>query len=174
MGPAGLFPGEPVESPIIGEQYNLYAQIVFDRPLEVPYTYAVPSSLEGTIKKGARVLAPLGRGDKNTPGWCVDLTGTKPERTVKPLRGVLDPEPLVDDHLLELTRWMADYYLCGWGQALQAVVPAGVRKDSKERQTTWLRLPAIPITHQLANAMPNAITADPPSVIARQVPLPSR
>ena len=32
--------------------------------------------------------------------------------------------------MLRLTRWMADYYLCPWGQVLEAVVPAGVRHDA--------------------------------------------
>ena len=37
---------------------------------------------------------------------------------------------IVDDHVMKLTRWMADYYLCGWGQVLHAVVPAGVRDNA--------------------------------------------
>lgn len=148
MSSAGLFPEDPVtQGPTSPEPHRLFAQVVFDRPIEVPYTYAVPTALETVIRRGARVTAPLGRGDKRVPGWCVELTSDQPDRAVKQLAGVLDPEPLVDEHLLELTRWMADYYLCGWGQALQAVVPAGVRKDTKERQTIWLRLPAVPVTH---------------------------
>jgi len=34
---------------------------------------------------------------------------------------------------MKLTRWMADYYLCGWGQVLHAVVPAGVRDRAGTR-----------------------------------------
>ena len=148
MSSAGLFPEDPdLPGPPTPEPHHLFAQVVFDRPIEVPYTYAVPATLEGIIQRGARVTAPLGRGDKSVPGWCVELCREQPDRLVKPLSAVLDSEPLVDDHLLELTRWMADYYLCGWGQALQAVVPAGVRKDTRERQTIWVRLPAVPITH---------------------------
>jgi len=40
--------------------------------------------------------------------------------------------------LLRLTRWMADYYLCGWGQVLQAVVPAGAREQSGIRETVMV------------------------------------
>ena len=32
--------------------------------------------------------------------------------------------------LLKLTRWMADYYLCGWGQVLNIVLPAGAKKQA--------------------------------------------
>jgi primosomal protein N' (replication factor Y) len=105
----------------------LFAAIVFDRPLDVPYTYGVPESLRETIAVGKRVLVPFGRGDKPTNGFCVGLSDHPPDRAVKFVAQVLDDVALLDDHLLRLTRWMADYYLCGWGQVLQAVVPAGVR-----------------------------------------------
>ena len=54
---------------------------------------------------------------------------------------VLDPLPLIDDKMLELTRWMADYYACSWGQALDAVVPAGVKKHAGTRIGTFLMIP---------------------------------
>ncbi len=139
-----LFPQDPVNAQ--GGEFACFAQVVFDRPIEVPYTYGVSPEMAESLRSGARVLAPLGKGNKSVAGWCVEIIFTPPERPVKPLAGVLDTEPLVDKHLLDLTRWMADYYLCGWGQALQAVVPAGVRRDAKERQTNWLRLPAVPVT----------------------------
>ena len=40
--------------------------------------------------------------------------------------------------MLRLTRWMADYYLCPWGQVLEAVVPAGVRHQAGTRDVTLL------------------------------------
>ncbi len=33
---------------------------------------------------------------------------------------------------------MADYYLCGWGQVLHAVVPAGVREKAGTREATFV------------------------------------
>src|SRR5437660_3672042 len=103
------------------------AEIVFDRPLDHAYTYAVPASLRDQVAVGKRVLAPFGRGDRQTVGFCVGVTDAKPERKVKTILQVLDDEALLTEHLLKLTRWMADYYLCGWGQVLNAVVPAGAK-----------------------------------------------
>ena len=54
---------------------------------------------------------------------------------------MLDPLPLIDGRMLELTRWMADYYACSWGQALDAVVPAGVKKHAGTRVGTFLVVP---------------------------------
>ncbi len=45
--------------------------------------------------------------------------------------------------MLRLTRWIADYYLCGWGQVLHGVVPAGVRKLSGTRLLTHFRPTAL-------------------------------
>ena len=36
-----------------------------------------------------------------------------------------------DDAMLRLTRRIADYYLCPWGQVLETVLPAGVRSFAK-------------------------------------------
>src|SRR5215510_3316566 len=95
---------------------TLFADIVFDRPLDHAYTYAVPESLAGKVGVGKRVEAPFGKGDRGTPGFCVRVTDRPPTREVKAVTRVLDDDALVDDHLMKLTRWMADSYLCGWGQ----------------------------------------------------------
>jgi primosomal protein N' (replication factor Y) len=117
---------------------GLFAEIVFDRPLDHAYTYAVPEELRTTVAIGKRVHAPFGRGDKKTVGFCVGLTPTAPERSVKSLSRVLDEEPLLTENLLQLTRWMADYYLCGWGQVLNAVVPAGAKEQAGTRVATFI------------------------------------
>ena len=54
---------------------------------------------------------------------------------------MLDPAPLIDANMLALTRWIADYYACSWGQALDAVVPAGVKKHAGTRIATFLMVP---------------------------------
>jgi primosomal protein N' (replication factor Y) len=124
------------------DQVGLFADVVFDRPLDHAFTYFVGDTLRSAIAVGKRVRAPFGRGDRNTVGYCVRLTETPPERRVKELVAVLDDEALLTDNLLRLTRWMADYYLCGWGQVLNAVVPAGARDRAGTRQLAFLE--AIP------------------------------
>ena len=126
----------------IAEAAGVFADIVFDRPLDHAYTYRVPEALQAVVAVGKRVLAPLGRGDKATVGYCVGVRQSGPETGIKDLTRVIDDDPLLTPHLLRLTRWLADYYLCSWGQVLTAIVPAGARKQAGTRTRAFLE--AIP------------------------------
>jgi primosomal protein N' (replication factor Y) len=113
---------------------GLFADIVFNRPLDHAYTYAVPDVQHEAIAIGKRVVAPFGKGDRTTIGYCVGLRTDAPARPVKAISGVPDDQALLTPDLLRLTRWLADYYLCGWGQVLQAILPAGVRQAAGVRR----------------------------------------
>jgi primosomal protein N' (replication factor Y) len=127
----------PVEAPP-ASRAGLFAEIVFDRPLDHAYSYAVPDELRPQVALGKRVQAPFGRGDKATVGYCVGLSETAPDRPVKDILRVLDDESLLTEGLMRLTRWMADYYLCGWGQVLNAVIPAGAREKAGTKAAAYL------------------------------------
>ena len=85
---------------IASEIATTFVEIVFDRPLDHAYTYAVPSSLQDQIAVGKRVLAPFGKGDRHTVGFCVGVTEAKPERKVKAILQVLDEAALLTEALL--------------------------------------------------------------------------
>src|SRR4051812_34336293 len=117
---------EPAVAPIATTP-QLFVDVVFDRPLDHAYTYSVPDDLRAAVGVGKRVSCSFGRGEKDSIGYVIRVADIPPIREVKPISKVLDDTALLDDQLLKLTRWMADYYLCGWGQVLHAVVPAGGR-----------------------------------------------
>jgi primosomal protein N' (replication factor Y) (superfamily II helicase) len=122
-----------------------FAGVVFNRPIEQVLSYHVPSRLERTIRPGQRLRVPLGQGNKLTVGYCVRVDDAAPadldSARIKDVVDVLDPSPLIDSKMLALTRWMADYYACSWGQALDAAVPAGVKKHAGTRIATFLLVP---------------------------------
>jgi primosomal protein N' (replication factor Y) len=105
----------------------------------VPDDMANPTKPDRHVEPGRRVRVPLGRGNRSAVGYCVAV-GNKPAgpRKLKAIAGVLDRRPLLSPAMLRLTRWIAEYYLCPWGQALEAVVPAGVRRDVGTRSVTYL------------------------------------
>jgi primosomal protein N' (replication factor Y) len=125
-----------------------FAGVVVNRPVDTVFTYRVPARLVERVRPGARVRVPLGRGNTPSIGYCVRLDDRPPDElpTAEPGRfkdliDVLDDLPLIDAAMLELTRWMASYYACSWGQALDAVVPAGVRKGAGTQIRTCLIVP---------------------------------
>ncbi len=88
---------------------------------------------------------PWAGGTSWRSGYCVRVDREAPEgldpMRIKELVEVLDPLPLIDRKMLELTRWLAEYYACSWGQALDAAVPAGVKKHAGTRVGTFLVVP---------------------------------
>ena len=125
------------------------ARIVVNRPLETPFDYLVPDALREHLKPGMRVRVPFGSGHQRLVGYCVEVGPFSnligPERfkngqppKLKSLDEVLDREPLLSPRMLELTRWIAERYLCGWGQVLDGVVPAGVKKLAGTREILFL------------------------------------
>ena len=110
------------------------AEVVFNLPLEKPYTYSIPDDFRELLKAGMRVKAPLGRGNRTVVGYCVNVRQAESAvRKLKPIHEVLDSEPLLNSVMLKLTHWIGERYLCGWGQVLDSVIPAGVRRKSGTR-----------------------------------------
>ncbi|MEW4567960.1 primosomal protein N' [Tautonia sp. JC769] len=120
-----------------------FAGVVFNRPMEEVYTYAIPRHLRNGLRVGQRVRVPLGRSNQAVTAYCVRIepTADVAPGKVKEILEILDDPPLIDGVMLDLTHWMAGYYSCSWGQALDAVVPAGVKKQAGTRIATCLTVP---------------------------------
>ena len=103
------------------------AHVVPLTPVDGVYTYRVPEAMAEEAVPGARVLVPFGRRQ---------ITGVIAERVegsddkLKPLHDVLDARPALTSELLSLTKWVADYYLCAWGEAVKAALPSGTGVES--------------------------------------------
>lgn len=118
------------------------AEVVFNLPLERPYTYSIPEELREMVQPGVRVRAPLGRGNRTVTGYCVNVRQAENSiKRLKPILEVLDSEPLLTPTMLELTHWIGERYLSGWGQVLESVIPGGVRRKSGTRLVQSLKLP---------------------------------
>ena len=92
-------------------------------PLRRVFTYRVPSEQRSAIALGSRVRVPLGR--RTLKGTVVAWPAPVPEAHIelRAVEGALPDSPALDAELLELTRFVADYYLCSWGEAIEAALP---------------------------------------------------
>ena len=103
-----------------------FVDVILPLPLEGMFTYAVPDSLAGEVRKGVRLLVPLGKS-KRYVAVAVDVHERKPAFTVKPILEVLDDQPMVTEKQLSLWQWIADYYLSPIGEVLNAALPSGLK-----------------------------------------------
>lgn len=108
---------------------NSYANVVFPVPVEHAFTYRVPEEFRASVKVGQRVLAPFGR--RRLTGFVVELTESTDLTELKEIADVLDAEPVFANELLQLCRWIADYYVCPLGEVLKAALPAGIHQESR-------------------------------------------
>ncbi|HKC56954.1 MAG TPA: hypothetical protein VKC35_12560, partial [Vicinamibacterales bacterium] len=96
-------------------------------------TYNVPDSID-LPPIGARVRVPVGT---RTMTGCVVRHDALVEKgtDVKDIAEALDREPLLPASIVDLCRWVADYYVAGIGDALAVAMPPGARaKKSAFRQ----------------------------------------
>jgi primosomal protein N' (replication factor Y) len=102
-----------------------FADIVFPLAVDQAFTYAVPEALRERARPGMRALAPM--RNRIEAGYIVAVSQTTAVEKVRPLVDLPDAEPVFTHEMLSLCRWMADYYCCAWGEALQSALPAGVK-----------------------------------------------
>jgi primosomal protein N' (replication factor Y) (superfamily II helicase) len=95
-------------------------------------TYAIPPALEGRVECGHRVIVPL-RARRLT-GIVTEvgdgLDGGSGE--LKPILELPESRPLYDRAHLGLIEFMASYYMVPLGDAMQSVVPAAARIESRK------------------------------------------
>jgi primosomal protein N' (replication factor Y) len=96
-----------------------FCDVALPVPLDMVFTYRVPEGLTPVV--GGRVLVPFRQ--QRTTGIVVELHDRKPAVTTKNVISVLDPAPVLDDLLLRLGRWIADYYLAPVGEVFRTMLP---------------------------------------------------
>ncbi|MCL2442222.1 MAG: primosomal protein N' [Treponema sp.] len=102
-----------------------FYDLVFDIPADQSFTYRIDDKAESVI--GKRAMVPFGRRD--CLGYIIAERENPPdgmnEESIKKIRRVVDKDILFDTKDIELARWISKYYLCGFGQALSAMIPSG-------------------------------------------------
>ena len=95
-------------------------------PLDTVYTYLVPDALEELVQVGSLVVVPVRQ--RALSGVVTSRADTRfpAEDQYKYVLDVAEAEPVASRELLDLTRWISDYYVCGWGEVLRAALPSGL------------------------------------------------
>ncbi len=114
-----------------------FARVVLPIPVDQPFTYQIPDSLLGRVSVGCRVEVPFGK--RELSGVVVDLMEKSDVARTRAIREVA--EVFAPPALLELARWIASYYGCSRGEAMQSVLPPSMRRAKvKPKPTGVLRI----------------------------------
>src|SRR6202167_1655271 len=96
-----------------------FCDVAVPVPLDMVFTYRVPA--EATPVVGGRVLVPFRQ--QRLTGIVTELHDRAPSVKTKAVLSVLDVSPVLDDQLLRLGRWIADYYLAPIGEVFRTMLP---------------------------------------------------
>jgi primosomal protein N' (replication factor Y) len=97
--------------------YGNFAEVVLDIPLNKKFHYKIPPSFVNQVEIGKRVKVPF--GGRTVVGYCVGLTNISDVKTLKDIIHVIDATPILNSKMLAVAEWMADFYFCGLGEALE-------------------------------------------------------
>ncbi|HLU38851.1 MAG TPA: primosomal protein N', partial [Planctomycetota bacterium] len=109
-----------------------FVRVALKLPVETEFTYAVPPGMR--LRTGNRVLVPF--RNKVMPGVVVAEDadpGDVPRARIRPVHDVLDADLLLPPGVLELARRIAREYGCSLGEALDAALPAAVKRHGVRR-----------------------------------------
>lgn len=116
----------------------LYLQIIINRPVNQPFTYSYSSpedekpELRPEVGKRAEIMF----GNQKLTGFIMEITEQIPESCpvdaskIRPIKRILDKEPLFGPELFEMAKWLSHYYLCTLGEAVFSMIPSGRRETS--------------------------------------------
>jgi primosomal protein N' (replication factor Y) (superfamily II helicase) len=109
----------------VREKTPKFAEIALPLPLFQNFTYAVEEGLANPVVVGSRVVVPL--RNKREVGICLGVSDASPlKRKPKAVLESPDAEPAIGRSLLDLCKWMADYYIVPLGVALRTALPAAL------------------------------------------------
>ena len=115
-----------------------YLEIILNLPINQGFTYSyIPPTdekpeLVPMIGKRAEIMF----GNKKTEGFIIGITNEIPKTCtvdaskIKPIKRVIDKEPLFGEELIEIANWISRYYLCTLGEAVFSMIPSGRRESS--------------------------------------------
>ncbi|HEU4435596.1 MAG TPA: hypothetical protein VFR51_19580, partial [Pyrinomonadaceae bacterium] len=112
---------------------SAYAEVAMPLHVFQTFTYRLNPELSAQAEVGARIVVPLGR--KLVTGYIVglvdELASNLAQIDIKDAQSLMDLEPVCSPEILQLARWVADYYACPLGEVIKAALPPGMTPSTK-------------------------------------------
>lgn len=107
-----------------------FADVILPLALAESFTYSIPPEMRDKIGIGHRVIVSFGERRYYT-AIVVQLHNNQPTTfEVKEIHALLDAQPIVTEHQLELWKWISFYYLSPIGDVYNAAFPSLLKMES--------------------------------------------
>ena len=121
----------------------MIARVSLEIALRREFDYSIPAELIRQVDVGSRVQVPFGA--RKLLGVVTAIAEESGHANLKPILKVIGAQTLVTPKVLQLARWIGEYYCCAPETALKSVLPDAVRKeDAGWRERLFVR--ALPAT----------------------------
>ena len=98
-----------------------FCDVAVPVPVDQPFTYRLPETLHHRVQAGSRVVVPFGA--RKLTGVVLRRHRKAPLQQAREVLRLLDEEPALTAELLDLGRWIADYYCAPFGEVLRTMLP---------------------------------------------------
>ncbi len=114
-------------------------RVAIDAPLMRLFDYLAPEKSGPTPVAGQRVRVPFGKSTRTGVIAGLAQDSLIPSGKLRHAEKIIDPEPLLDDSLLELLNWTATYYQHPIGEVYATALPVLLRrgKEAAGPATRW-------------------------------------
>ena len=99
-------------------------EVALALPLRTTFTYRVPDELDGPMAAGARVVVPF--RNRAMLGVVLGRSDSSDGASLKNVTEIIDILPALSPVLIELGRWISNYYLSPIGETFRAMLPPSV------------------------------------------------
>jgi primosomal protein N' (replication factor Y) len=121
----------------------MIARVSLEIALRKEFDYSIPPALAGQVEVGTRVQVPFGA--RKIFGTVTALAEESAHTKLKPIFKVIGAQTLVTPKVMQLARWIGEYYCCAPETALKSVLPEAIRKE-KEGWKKQLFVRALPLS----------------------------
>ncbi len=109
--------------------FDLVAEIAVEGTLysfDELFCYVIPIHLDNEISAGKRVIVPFGKGNRKRIGVVFAVRRMETGERFKPIRSIIDDEPIISEEMLRLCMWIRDNTFCTYFDAFRSVIPPGL------------------------------------------------
>jgi len=102
-----------------------FVEVITSLPIDRTFQYRVAGGESFSPEVGKRVFIPF-RSVKRV-GYIVKMEEEAIVSNPRSLIDIIDEEPIFTKEMIDLARWIKDYYFCSWGEALEAMIPGALK-----------------------------------------------